>query len=348
MRLKMIRADLVATLGRVAPALADNDNIPALKNFCFDGQCVMAYDSSLAIIAPCETEETFSVNGKTLLGLLSNSHSEEVIIELEDKNDVLIKAGKSRFHLPFMLADEYLFKEPEEKWLLQFKVDDELITGLEACLMTTSSDLTQAKLLGVALVPHAKNMVLYSCNGDSMTRVETTIKKSAVEALIPSKFWESLLRLKKETEAKTATVKISKDWITGELDTGYKIYGNLLVVDSLVDYEGLITKTIKGSPPYMAVPKELDGALSRARIIADADSAKTVLTVAKGKLSLHTETHDGLIEDTIAWPDKSEVTADVTASHVQKAIGVCDTMAITDRCTAYKKDNIFIIVSNMG
>jgi len=343
----MNRAELVTALERVGPALADNDSIPVLKNFCFNGKQVTAYDATLAIIAPCETEEMFSVNGKIMLGLLNNSQSEEVEISLEQR-DVLIKAAKSRFHLPFMTEDDFLFKEPAEKWLLTFKMDDDFATGLEACLMTTSADMTQPKLLGIAIKPQGQAMVLYSCNSDALTRVETAIKKSAVEALIPKKFCEALLRLKKETEAKTATIKISKDWITAALDNGYVLYGNLLVVDEIIDYEALITRTLKNAPPYVAVPKELDSALSRARIIADPESAKTVLTADKGKLKLHTETHTGLIEDTVAWPDKGQVTADVAASHVQQAIGVCDTMTITDRCTAYKKDNIFILVSNMG
>ena len=348
----MQRDELVKALGHIYPALANNDRIPALLNFCFNGKQVMAYDSMLGIIAPCETEDTFSVHGKTLLGLLSNSHSEEADFSMESEQDILVKSGKSRFHLPYWPIEDFLWKEPDEKWVLQFKMDDGFAAGLEACLMTTSVDLTQQKLLGIAFVPNGQTMALYSCNSDALTRFQTSIKKAAVKIddLIPKTFCESLLRIRRETEAKTTTVKISKDWICGHFDNGYRVYGNLQTVEGgLVDYEALIDKTLKGSPAYAKVPKELAGALARARVVADIENSKTIMTIGQGKLKLHTETkYSGLVEDTIPWPDKSQVTADVAAMYVQQAIGVCDSMTITERCTAYKKDDIFILVSNMG
>ena len=348
----MNRAELVTTLGHLAPALAANDRIPALLNFCFTGRQVMAYDSSLGIVAPYGIEDAFSVHGKTLLGLLSNSHSEDVEMSTESKQDILVKTGKSRFHLPFLPADEFLFQEPNEKWVLQFKLDDAFAAGLEACLMTTSADLTQQKLLGIAIIPNGQNMALYSCNSDALTRFQTSIKKTAtgIDDLIPKTFCESLLRIRRETEAKTTIVKISKEWICGHFDNGYRVYGNLQTVENgLIDYEALITKTLKGSPAYAKVPKELAGAMARARVVADIENSKTVLTAGQGKLKLHTETkYSGIVEDTVPWPDKAQVTADVAAMYVQQAIGVCDSMTIIERCTAYKKDDIFILVSNMG
>jgi DNA polymerase III sliding clamp (beta) subunit (PCNA family) len=350
----MNRSELVTTLELVAPALADNNQVPMFENYCFTGKTVLGYNDRLSIVAPCKTTEAFAVNGKVLLGLLKNSHSDDVDFVLDDKHDIAVKAGKSRFNLPFMPAEDSLFEAPTGKVSLEIPVDDTLLPGLEACLLTSSKDLTQEALLGVTLKPHDKTMAFYSCDGDAVTRFLLKAKATDLEALLPNEFCEAFVRIAsesvKEPEAGPTRLKIIGDeWAWVHTNTGIDIYGRLLKPDNPLDHEELIAKTIKGKITFKPVPKALDHALSRARIVADPESAKTELEVSDGKLLLYTSTHMGDVHDNMTWREHPEAKAAISAMLVQRAIGLCDEMAVLERCTAYRKgQSLFIVASNMG
>jgi len=346
----MNRAELTAKLELVSYALADHNLVPLFQCFCFDTKTVNCYNDTLGVIAPCEINDAFAVNGTTLLGLLKNSHSEEVEFSIEDKHDIVIKTGKSRFKLPYFPKEDFLFKKPANKWTITLTIDENLLKGLEACLLTSSRDMAQPKLLGVSLGSYSKKVALYSCDGDALTRHLTNTK--AVENLsylMPNMFCEALVRICKESKIDAGQLNINSEWTHAELDNGYQIYGRLIEVDAPVDYEQLITKTVKGEVSFLPLPKGLDHALSRARVIADPDSAKTVFEITSEKLRLITETHMGIVRDVMPYPKHEDISANASAAMVQRAIGLCDEMAILERCTVYRQGTtLFMVVSNMG
>jgi len=346
----MNRVALVKTLDLVSHALASHDLVPMFKCFTFDGKYVTAYSDAIAIMAPCETKDTFALNGNTLLGLLRNSHANEVEFSIQDKQDVSIKTGKSRFKMPYFTKDEFLFELPEDKWFSKLPIDDHLLAGLSACLATSSTDLAQPAWLGVHIREAAKNVALYSTDGDAITKFQTKVKAASVSpCLMPNIFCEAVLRTCKETECKKGMICLNEEWAVAELDTSYSIYGRLIKVDDALDFEAEIKNTLKDKPEFVAVPKELDHALSRARVIADPESAKTVLDLNNGKLRLMTETQMGQVSDVMPYAAAYEITAEVSAAMVQRAIGLCNEVAILEGCTVYRDGaTLFMIVSNMG
>lgn len=345
----MKRSELVTTLDLVGHALASHDLVPMFKCFTFDSKYVTAYSDAIAIMAPCETKDTFALNGSTLLGLLKNSHADEVEFSIQDKQDVSIKTGKSRFKMPYFTKNEFLFEVPKDKWTSRLPLDENLLSGLSACLLTSSKDLAQPAWLGVHLRETAKNVALYSTDGDAITKFQTKVKASSTPpCLMPNIFCEAVLRTCKETECKTGFIGLNDEWAMAELDTGYTIYGRFPPVDNLVDFEGEIKAAMTEKPEFVGVPKELDHALSRARVIADPESAKTVLDIADGRLRLSTETQMGVVTDTLTCKHPN-VTAEVSAAMVQRAIGLCNEIAILEGCTVYRDGaTLFMVVSNMG
>jgi DNA polymerase III sliding clamp (beta) subunit (PCNA family) len=344
----MNRTELVAKLELVSYALAQNNLVPVFECFCFNTKTVSCYNDALAIIAPCKTKDAFAVNGSTLLGLLKNSHADEVEFSIENKEDVSIKTGKSRFKLPYFTKNEFLFEPVDDTWDNSLPIDEAFLKGLEACLLTSSRDLAQPAWLGVSLQPKGKRMALYSCDGDGVTRHVTGTKATDVTAMLPNAFCEAVLRTCKETDCKTGTLSINADWAKADLGA-YIILGRLIEISTPVDFEHEIENTLKGEPAFIPLPKGLDHALSRARVIADPESAKTSLEVGEGKLYLYTETQMGLVKDVLPCPKHAEVTADVFAAMVQRAIGLCDEIAILDGCTVYRQgETLFMVVSNMG
>ena len=93
----------------------------------------------------------------------------------------------------------------------------------------------------------------------------------------------------------------------------------------------------------------IQAALARARVLADPESQKTVMTVEDGKLKLNTTTYMGVIKDTLTIRGHQDVIAEVNASLVQRAIGHCSTMAIFDNCTVFREgEKILQVLSNMN
>jgi DNA polymerase III sliding clamp (beta) subunit (PCNA family) len=339
----MIRAELLNKLELVGRALADNNLIPVFQCFCFTGTHVYANNDSLAIKTPCLTDHPFAVNGKTLLGLLRASQSEEVTFKLGDEHEVLVKAGKSNFKLPYHTEDEFLFKEPEDQWDLIIK-NPSLATGLAACLQTASRDAaTQPAFVGVWL---KFGSTLYSCDGDALSRFELSSPPPggsfAANYMMPNAFCESLLRIEGSAE-----LRLNPEWAKASLGE-YEVFGRLIVNENPLDHEKLIEDTIKQTPVFAPVPEGLVHALDRARVVGDPESKPTQLTVEIGKLRLVTDTPLGVVKDVLPL-EHPDVTALAAAHLLQRSIAQCKEMAIMANCCVFRDGEIlFQLVSNYG
>jgi DNA polymerase III sliding clamp (beta) subunit (PCNA family) len=340
---KMNRKDLVEKLGMVSQALAKDNLIPIFKCFAFTEENVMACNDTLAITSPCVTDMAFCVHGETLKGLLENSHSETVEFSIKD-DDLIVKAGKSTFKLPWFPVEDFLWLVPNDEVKAKFNLDADFITGLEACLQTAGTDTARAALMGVQFT----NGTMYSTDGDALTRFVTNAKvKHAF--MLPSSFCNALIKITKESEATKGLVAISEEWAKVELDSKYTVYGRLMVNDNPIDHEGLIKKSIKTKPQFIKFPGGLHQALSRARVVADAESAKTVFTVEAGRLKLLTTTSMGVINDVLPFTGHSDVQANVSAERIQQCISLCDEMSVAENCCTFRLGStLFILSGNLG
>jgi DNA polymerase III sliding clamp (beta) subunit (PCNA family) len=341
----MNRKELVDTLELVGRALADGDLVPIFKCFTFNGSEVAAYNDVLGIVTKCETEQSFGVDGKTLLGLLKNSYSEEVEIDFEG-HDLVIKAGKSTFKLPFHPDDEFLFTEPEEAPDITVKIDSDFLNGLDRCLMTVAKSEAMPALKGVSITQKDKAITMYSCDGDTLTRYITTIKGNPKlpDYMIPTSFCETVLKI---PEVEDATLSLSKDWAIASIGE-VTVYGRIIQNDRPLDFAGQIKKKISTTPQMVDVPKLLDNALSRARIVADPESAKTILTVKGGKVTVVTDASMGIVRDVLPFKHP-DVEAGVSAQLLQRSLSISEKIAITEECCVCTSgSNFFQLISNMG
>ncbi len=348
----MERVTLVKTLELASRALADGNLVPIFKCFAFDAEkhTVTAYNDLIGIVAPCKVEESFCVDGGTLLGLLKHSRAETVEIAIEDQ-DVILKAARSTFKLPFFPLKDFLFEEPEDEWDSVLPIDADLLTGLTACLVTSSRDAaTQPALVGISVEPgKGKNVILYSSDGDCISRYNLATKTASVGSvhMMPNAFCEALLALTQELEVTKGDLEINKDWARVTLSSGHVIYGRAIENDNPLDFAGQIKQTMAEEPEFIEAPKGLDHALSRARVVADPESAQTELTIEKGRLRLVTTTSMGIVRDTLAIAKHPDVEARISAALMQRSLSLCVELVVLDNCCAFRSDKLFVLTSNM-
>jgi DNA polymerase III sliding clamp (beta) subunit (PCNA family) len=338
----MNRAELVKTLELVKPALATTNMVPIFQSFIFNNGTVAAYDDNIAIVGPTEFEEICGLNGNVLVGLLSNSGAEEIDIQLDD-GVAHIKLGKTVSKLPFAPYEDSIFREPDDKWAFKIPFTESLFDALTLCLETVSVDATQAALMGITV----QGDKMYSCNSDALTRIQLKHGTGKNRVLMSTPFCSAVIKLWSTLKITKGSLNFSDDWVYANFED-WSVYGRILEVSDPIDFEALIKKTIKAKTPVQAVPEAFAGALSRARVLSDPESCKTVIEVSKGKLKLHTETHMGEIRDEMLLKGHPDVDANVNASHLQKAIEHCDQIAFHDNCTVLEKaPDVLQVVSNM-
>lgn len=348
----MNRKELADRLELVGTALADNDLVQLFQCFCFNTKTVSAYNDALGIVAPCEAAEPFAVKGDVLLGLITNSMAEDVELKVAP-DAVVIKTGRSTFSLPYHPKDDFLFEPPEPgKDALLIPIDQDLISGLNACLLTSSTDNAQPALMGICLAQVNDRLMIYSTDGDAISRYapNKAMPKGMQRRILPNSFCVALIKIMAETKCAKGSMLITDEWAAAYLESEYKIYGRLLQVDEPIDYEKEIAGTAKGKSTPVAIPKELDKALSRARVLSDPESAKTLLAVEAKRLKLLTKTSMGVVNDSIKL-EHPDVQANVSAQLIQRCIGLCDEMYIRDNCVEFwggEGHRLYIIISNMG
>lgn len=337
----MNRSKLVSILELIKPALSKDNTVPVFQCFTFEQGFITAYNDTIAIIGPTECEDKFGVHGNTLLGLLSSSTTEEVELSL-DKNDLVLKMGKSIGRLPYIPRSDFLFEEPNGKWEIT-PITISVIEALTLCLETVSSDETQLALHGVTI----EGDTMYSCNGDTITRVRLKNSIGTSRILLPTAFVSGILNLWKLLELTKGQLQFNDEWVMANFNE-WAVYGRILKIDKPIDFDALITQAMKGKAKTVPWPKALHGALARARILADPESKRTDLTVTKGNLRLRTETPMGEVKDEIKL-EHPDITTMINASHVQRALMVCDQIAFLESCTVLEKaPSLLMIVSNMG
>lgn len=347
----MNRKELIETLDLVRHGCEHaHPSIPVFSNFMFDNDVVIGSRDGFAVMAPCKAGMSFGVHAKTLLDLLKNTHVNDINFEMDDEN-VLMKAGRSRIKLPFNLKDDYPFIEPEdEKWKVILEIDEHTLEGLELCLTTASNDSVMAGFMGITLVG-GNPVYLYSSDGDSISRYKLSIEPldDDIYITMPVDFCQQILRVAETTQCKAGSIFLNNEMAVAEFGNDYKIISSVIQVDNPADFDGEINKAMNAEPKFMEAPKGFHHALNRARVLAEAEGRPTVIKVDGNKMRMVTETHMGVVRDSLKVKgDHKAIEVSVAPHLVYRAINLCDEFALFEGCTVYRKGSELLqLIANL-
>jgi len=147
--MKLNREDLANVLSTLKPALIGGDRPPILESIYFDKKYVYAYNYSIGIILPFETESELLVPFDQFEIFVRNSTAEEINIEIEN-DQALLECGKSKAVVPFVDGDypDFLkiIDEIEDGFSL---TGDTFSVGAKLCLPFLSSKVARVELTGI-------------------------------------------------------------------------------------------------------------------------------------------------------------------------------------------------------
>ena len=106
-----------------------------------------------------------------------------------------------------------MFEEPKEKWVNVVNLSDGLLNEIGICLTTVSSDESKPAFLGVCFNFEGKKLVLFSTDGDAITRCATTaVTEGGGIYTVPTGFCEALLKIALSTETSQGKLMINENW----------------------------------------------------------------------------------------------------------------------------------------
>ena len=296
--IRLERARFLSKLAVLKPAIASGGVIIELRHIWFDKGYAMAYDGGLGIRIPLDVGGiTCGVPGATLLGLLGTSPLKEVELDLPDKKSLSVSFGSSHSKVAVLASDSNVWpfpaKEPSED---QLQVTEIFIEALRKALLVKAAIITRIENRGIIVEPNKRKFELYATDSASLVQVLVEEKNASFSerVLLPREFCQQLV----ECCPKGAALSIRKDYFaatTGEIS----IYSNVLDASGIADLRALANKHLKPQPESVALPVGLEGALSRAEILAGAEAAIVTISIKKNAMVLKGKYPYGVLDETL-------------------------------------------------
>lgn len=226
MKLEISTPLMQAVNNKLVKAVSTKDIIPSLKNFLIKAEGknihIVAGDSATYLEKDigCNaiTEEgVVSIDGKDFTKLIGKINSETIILETTDDNRLRIKAGKSKFHLKTIDADEYVYPEDLVPDVADIEINlPTLKRALKLASITLSKNQTEVYFTGYKIGPK-----LMTTNRNNLTLYDV---KTCDDDLLLT---QDLVNLINDLDGETAIISYTLDFL--EIKTeGTRVLGNLL------------------------------------------------------------------------------------------------------------------------
>ena len=346
----MLRRDLTDCLDLVSPALAKNDIIPVLKHICFTGLEVICFNDQIGMSVPLKTEFVGGVPGKLLMDLLGASRAKEV--EFIDKNAELeIKAASSRFKLPVMPEDSFVFDMPKPKDKPLPVPLGQFAQAIEGCLRSTSTDQSVADQQGITLIVDNDKLSLFSTNNATVSTntLKLTGKPSFKERVIlPALFCEQVVKL----AGKNCKLEVHDDYALLSTPKGVCCFGRFLNSHKPIDFQEVVDSNLKGVVKQLRpIPSKLRLMVERAIIITQTEKVLTTITVKDGIMRFESKGTGDVIDSVQVDQDDAELALDPKYLKVGMAsfYDADETknglMLMTDRCFIMNRNADFYLMA---
>lgn len=339
------RKALLAALEKVKPAISISEIVEELSHVWLDGKTLTAYnDTSLGIQVPFESDVIGGINGKLILDILGSAGTDEVTIESPAKEEVLVKAGRTRLKAALLAPSRAVWNLPTFKKGDRFNLPAGFIEALKAISISLSPKTSVPDQLGVNCVFEKGALQLYTT--DAATISWATFKTSGwpfasdVSVSLPAAFIDQVVKLEEEGAALFLT---PTDVLA--VSDGVKIFAKTIDVVKMSSFHNIIQKELK-SLQLFPIPDQLKLALVRAAALKEEFvNAK----IAAGELHLHVDSALGDLKERVKLEAKpKEVACRFDPKLIKRGLPYCENMGISERATVLTGKNYVHLVGNLS
>lgn len=238
--ISIISDDLVAAIGRVQRVVETRSTIPILANLKLtadkDGITITATDLDIqattwGLATVAGTLET-TVPGKLLFDIARKMPKSAPIRMRQERYDLHLTAGKSRFKIATLPSDDYP-KPMVGEWAASFQLRArELARAINRCKFAISTEETRYYLNGLFFEVDDGQLVVVATDGHRLSRTMMECPDGAEEmpaSIIPRKTVEEILHLIDKAPADAMVdLDFSKNLVRLE-------YGKTSIVSKLID-----------------------------------------------------------------------------------------------------------------
>ncbi len=241
MEISCKREELLKGIQTVQTVVGTKSTLPILANLLLEvkGKKMDMTATDLEVGIRCSIDVEVSRPGaitlpaKTLSEVVRELPSEEVKIEVEEKNRVKINSGQAIFNLMGLAKEDYPVL-PKFTTDGEFSVDRELLADMiRKTIFSVSQDETRYVLCGIYFRVEKGKVTMVSTDGRRLSYISKDIeieKKKEAKIIIPTKAVNELNRIltqiaTKEEEKKEGKVKISIE----ENQVGFVIDDTVLI-----------------------------------------------------------------------------------------------------------------------
>ena len=240
-------------------------------------------------------EGSVTLNAKKTAEIVSRLYSSEVKIKTEnDSNNVLIKSGKTEFHLISINPEEFPKNNPaaqadEFKTIVLNK--NEFSKSLKQILFAVSTQETQAVLTGVSFNVTGNVLELAATDGNRLTRIQKEIQspiEEQVDFIVPGKTLSEVQRISTMIDDEDITIKFSKNKVLFEFEN--LSFQSRLIEGSYPKYQQLIP--VNNDKKIIADRVELINVIERVSVMVSERTNVVKFNFTQGQLEISADTPD--------------------------------------------------------
>lgn len=315
------RHELARLLGSVTKAVQSRNTIPILamvRLVASDGKLtVTGTDLKIEIAGHIEAEGDLAacVDAKLLAGAVGKATGDSITLE-QDGNDVVLRAGRSRFKLPSLPVDDFPILDAGT-FTAEFEADPAALFGPVAFAM--SDEQTRYYLCGAYLEPKA----VTATNGHKLSSVKHDLPEFA-PVIVPSDTVALAPKGKCTVRINERKIQFVADDVT---------ITSSLVDGSYPDYERVIPRGLDNVAVYDAAA--MKAAADRVAIVSQDRTPSVLLDLTSDEIALTSRgngeandvvpcAYDGP-EQTVGFNARylAEVLSSLPAGEVRMAVGDC-------------------------
>lgn len=278
------KSELLKALDTVKPGLSNKEMIEQSTSFCFMNKNVVTYNDEISVSCPLDVDLEGAINATELYAFVNKIGGDEVEMSLNENNELVFKAGKSKAGL--RVQSEVTLPLSEIGEVKKFKkLPDGFLKALKFCMGSCSSDMSRPVLTCV----HVNETTVESSDGYRLANFTLSESIPVSKFLLPARICGTVIAFKPTKIAE------GEGWIHFKNETNAILSCRVFSEDFPNTAPHL---KVKGAE--LEFPKETKAILEKAMIFSKKDSAldeSIKVTFAKGKMEIRSESGTGWFEE---------------------------------------------------